>query len=379
MSSPSPSAPDSNPSPESGQGGPLPPLPFRFSNLGGGSTIILERGRRGWPWRWAVWGLLLVSLLLNVSLLTASLGPIPDAVREQYVAGPIGPGKAKLAIIEITGSIDDSKADGISRQITQASLDSSVKGVLLRIDSPGGTVSASDRLWRDVQTRLVGRKPVVVSMGSRAASGGYYIACAGDALFAEPATITGSIGVILEIPQISGLLDKIGVEFATLTTGKFKDSGSIYRPITNEERQRFLKSIDQSYQRFLRVVAQGRKMELSQLKPLADGSIFSGEEALENGLVDFLGYQDDALRHLLKLTRLEEAQVVRYVPPNSLATLLELLELGSRLPSPHPDPDESLSLWAPASQRDQGRSMPIPLSRAQVDDWLAPRLLMLSR
>ena len=376
MASSNPSSPDSNPSPGSGQGGPPPPpLPFRPSNPAGGSTIIVERRGRGWPWRWVVWGLLMISVLLNLSLLTTSLGPIPNAVREQYVAGPIGPGKAKLAIIEIAGSIDDAKAEGINKRIVQASLDASVKGVLLRIDSPGGTVTASDRLWRDVQTRLTGRKPVVVSMGSRAASGGYYIACAGDALFAEPSTITGSIGVILEIPQIAGLLDKVGVDFATLATGKFKDAGSIYRPITDEERQRFLKSIDQSYQRFLRVVAQGRKMELSQLKPLADGSVFNGEEALENGLVDFLGYQDDALRHLLKLARLEEAQVIRYANPGDFTDLLGLLELGSRLT--HPDANEPL---APGTFRTgQGRSIPALPSRAQLDDWLAPRMLMLSR
>lgn len=307
-------------------------------------TIILDRrDRRGWLARLFGPLLLLFILLMIFKGPLGSEGSIPKRLQEEYVAG--GVTGAKIAVVELNGLILGDEIDYAIRQIRQARDDTSIRAVVIRIDSPGGTVSGSDRIWREVQLLKDRDKPVVVSMGGLAASGGYYVASAADYIFAEPTTMTGSIGVILEIPVIGELLDKIGVEFQTIKTGDWKDSPSLFHPLSDEERKRWGDVLDDAYQRFLRVIAQGRDLSLDHLKPVADGRVLTAEEAKKSELINEIGYQDDAILHAQRLSGLSSVHVIRFVKPKSV--IETLLGTQSRAPSVSIDPDFLLKLQAP--------------------------------
>ncbi len=277
-------------------------------------TIVIERRERP-SLRKRLFQLalfLLVMMFLFGSLMSREAG-FPTKLAERYVAGEItGP---KVAIVEVEGAIDDDKAEQVTREIRQARTDVLVKAVILRVDSPGGTVTGSDRIWREVQILKKTGKPVVASFGGIAASGGYYVASPADHIVTEPTTMTGSIGVKFEMPQIEELLGKVGVKFETITTGAWKDSGSMYRKMTPEERERWRQMIDHSFQRFLRIVAQGRSLSLDATKALANGKVYTADEALDLKLVDQLGYLDDAILAAQRLAKLESARVIRYARP----------------------------------------------------------------
>lgn len=295
--------------------------PDRPSQQPPAQTIVIDRRDRG-SWLGRLIGpilMFILFLLLFRGVVGTETG-LPHPLDEEYVAGEItGP---KIAVVEITGLIMDGQVDYALKQLRQARDDTSVRAVILRIDSPGGTVSGSDRIWREIQLLRSRDKPVVASMGGMAASGGYYAAAAADHIFAEPTTLTGSIGVILEVPEISGLLDKVGVDVQTVKTGKWKDSPSLFRPLSDEERQRWDSLIDGAYQRFVRVVAQGRKTPVSDILPLAQGQVYTAGEALKAKLVDEIGYRDDAIQYLMNKTNLESAHVIRYAEPQSVVETL---------------------------------------------------------
>lgn len=283
---------------------------------GNGQTIVLERRDRGGCLRKMLLPLLLLSVLINLTLMPGSSGLIPRQLEQKYVAGPIGLSLPRVAVVDVDGLIGDRMASHVLQQIRQAANDETVKAVVLRIDSPGGTVSASDQIWREIQTVLRPKqKPIIASMGSLSASGGYYIAAAADQIVAEPTTLTGSIGVIMEFPQLAKLMEKVGVDFATITSGEWKDTGSMYRPMTPKERQRWNDLVDQTYQRFIRIVAQGRKLPLSEVKEVADGKVLTAQEALTAKLVDKIGYLDDAILLAANQAGLARPQVIRYVRP----------------------------------------------------------------
>ena len=171
---------------------------------------------------------------------------------------------------------------------------SSVKALLLRINSPGGGVAPSQEIYEAVRSFRESGKPVVASLGAVAASGGYYIACAADTIMANPGTVTGSIGVIFEFPYIADLLKKIGVDMEVIKSGKFKDAGSPSRKITAEERALFQGVINDTWDQFVGAVADGRGMDEKDVRAIADGRIFTGRQALDAGLVDTLGTFEDA-------------------------------------------------------------------------------------
>lgn len=287
-----------------------------------GQTIVIERREKVSLWRrllpllfWTV-----VFFVVIGSLLSRDTG-LPTRLSERYVAGEFT--DPKLAIVEVSGLIDEDTAEHAIKQIHQARDDSKVRAVVLRVDSPGGTVSASDRIWREVESlKRDGRKPVVVSMGGMAASGGYYVSAPADYIFAEPTTLTGSIGVILEIPQLNGLLQKVGIEFETIATGEWKDMGSMYRPMTSREKERWREVIDDNFQRFMNVVAQGRSLRLDEVKPVANGKVYTAREALKHKLINEIGYLDDAILHAQRLAKIESAHVVRYAKSLSLTEAL---------------------------------------------------------
>lgn len=176
--------------------------------------------------------------------------------------------------------------------------DKSVAGVILRIDSPGGAVAPSQEIYREVLRYREDHKPLIVSMGNVAASGGYYIASPAQRIFANPGTITGSIGVIFQFPKVYKLLDKVGVDFETLTAGRYKDVGSPHREMSPRERELLQALLDDTHEQFIQDIAQTRELGLDSIRALADGRIFTGRQAMERGLVDSLGGYVDALAYL---------------------------------------------------------------------------------
>src|SRR4030066_1028062 len=214
----------------------------------------------------------------------------------QYVSGS-GPRKFafgdKIAVVEIRGLITQSQ--GIIEDLHQYEADEGVKAIILRIDSPGGGVGPSQEIYREV-IKIKGKKKVVTSMGSVAASGGYYIASASDRIVANPGSVTGSIGVILELANVSGLVKKVGVESVVIKSGKFKDVGSLFRTMMPEERDLLQGVIDDTYDQFVEAVSVGRGISKEDLIPIADGRVFTGRQAKKLGLVDELGSMQDAIK-----------------------------------------------------------------------------------
>jgi protease-4 len=199
----------------------------------------------------------------------------------------------KIALVEINGVIEES--NDVVRQIKKYQDDNSIKALVLRIESPGGGVAASQEIYEQLLRFRDKDKAIVVSMGSIAASGGYYVACAADTILANPGTVTGSIGVILSYLVYKNLMDKVGLEMQVIKSGELKDVGNPARQLTPKERAMLQSVIDDTYDQFVGVVAERRSMDIDDVKKLADGSIFTGNQALDNGLVDKLGTLDDAI------------------------------------------------------------------------------------
>jgi protease-4 len=263
----------------------------------------------------------------------------------------------KIAVVDVEGTIAALVDPGFSREgdilskvygrLDRAAADPLVKAVILRLDTPGGEVTASDILYHEIlKFKERTAKPVVGLMMSVTASGGYYIAQACDAVLAHPSTITGSIGVISIFPSVERLFDKVGVQMTIVKSGGMKDAGSPFRSMTDEERKSFQVIIDEYYEQFLEIVAVGRRGAVSQeaLRPLADGRIFTAKQALEAKLIDGIGYFDTALEKARSLAGIRAAKVVAYsFFPKSKTNLyaagasplpsLELKTLDSWIPS----------------------------------------------
>lgn len=227
----------------------------------------------------------------------------------------------KVAVLPVTGLIADSEAT--IDQLKKFAKDDSVKAIVLRINSPGGGVGPSQEIYEEVR-KLKGKKPVVSSMGAVAASGGYYIACASQKIYANPGTITGSIGVIMQFVNVKDLIEKIGIKGVVVKSGALKDAGSPIREMSPEERQYLQAVIDNVHGQFVQAVADGRKLDIEAVRKLADGRIFSGEQAKALGLVDALGDQEDAVADVARMAKIEgEPRVV--LPPKKKISILELL------------------------------------------------------
>lgn len=220
--------------------------------------------------------------------------------------------RESVAVLDIEGPIFNISEP--MKQLKSYMGNSSVKALVVRVNSPGGSVAASQEMFEELKKAKEKGKKVVVSMGSVAASGGYYIACAADEIYANPGSVTGSIGVISEFPNIEGLMDKIGVRFETLKTGKFKDTGSPFRPMTDEEEELVQEMLMDVYEQFVEAVAESRKMPIDEVKKYADGRIFSGRQAIEYGFVDALGTQSDAIQRAADLAGIKgKPRVIRRV------------------------------------------------------------------
>jgi protease-4 len=234
--------------------------------------------------------------------------------------------KEKILIIDISGIIGmtvkpsmlNRESDIVSRvyyRLQKAAEDKRIKGIILRLDTPGGEVTASDILFNEVRNfRERTGLPVVSLMMGVAASGGYYIAAASDYIIAHPSTITGSIGVISLFPNLEELFAKIGIEVNVIKSGKMKDSGSAFRDMTTDDKAVFQAVVDELYQKFLNAVIRGRggALSLEELRPIADGRIYTAQQALKLKLIDEIGYFDRALAKVKSLAHISDAQVITF-------------------------------------------------------------------
>ncbi len=241
----------------------------------------------------------------------------------------------RIAVVPVEGVIDDEMAKTVNRHLKQYGDDSRVKAIILRVDSPGGGVSASQEIYREVKrVKEEKKKKVVISMGSVAASGGYYIAAPADKIFANPGTITGSIGVIAEWLNYKELAEWAKLKPVTFKSGEFKDTGSPTRELTEAEKKYFQAMIDELYGQFVGAVTEGRQgkgeagVELNKerVTQLADGRVYTGETAKKNGLVDEIGNYEDAVKATAKLVNIKgDPQIITPPKPKEGITLLDLL------------------------------------------------------
>jgi protease-4 len=241
------------------------------------------------PWLWGMLGTALMCALffLVILLITVLL------TREEGIAD----GGAKIGVVAIEGVISSELTERAVRQLTKYGDDTTIKAIVLRIDSPGGGVAASQEIYEEVRRVRSNGKLVVASMGSVAASGGYYVACVAERIFANAGSVTGSIGVIVQLANVSELLHRVGIESSVITSGPFKDSGNPTRALRPEERQVFQALVDDVYQQFIEAVAQGRNLPLEEVRHAADGRIYTGRQAKDLHLVDELGSLQDAIAY----------------------------------------------------------------------------------
>ncbi len=235
-----------------------------------------------------------------------------------------GEGEDKVLLIDISGMLTTGKSSGIleepslpariKEELTKAEEDEHVKAIVLRINTPGGSVTASDLVYHELKVFKRKRPvPVIAAIMDLGTSGGYYIAMAADHILAHPSTITGSIGVIMVTMNAEGLLEKVGVQPAAIVSGPKKSMGSPFRPMNDEERAIFQETIDHLFEQFLSVVKEGRPgLSMEQIRTVADGRIFTADIAKAKGLVDSIGYLDEAVDLAKKKAKLEEARVVTY-------------------------------------------------------------------
>ncbi|MBN2247869.1 MAG: signal peptide peptidase SppA [Coriobacteriia bacterium] len=290
--------------------------------------------------KWAI-GLGVAFLLLilgSCALMVAMLGG-SDLAPLSY-----GDSIALIRIDDVISGTTGTTPEYLLDQIDQALDDDSVKAILLRVDSPGGTVAASQEIMLAVR-KAAEEKPIVTSVGDVCASGAYMVAAQTDEIVAAPGSTVGSIGVIMELVNAEGLLDKVGLKFTTLTQGEYKDAGSLYRSPTATETAMLNEQMNVVYEQFVADVAQGRGMGVEEVRELATGWAWLGSEALELGLVDTLGNYDDAVDRAAELGGIEgEPSIVTYEPADPFADLyLDLLGLVS----PRDDIDvEALRRWS---------------------------------
>jgi protease-4 len=243
------------------------------------------------------------------------------------------PGGAKVAVVEVEGVIGlvaerSLDSESIVRTLGEYRDDPAVRAVVLRINSPGGVVAPTQEIFTAVRRLREAKKPVVASLGSVAASGGYYVAVAADRIYASPGTLTGSIGVVMQLANLEGLLRKVGVEYVVVKAGAYKDVGNLARAMTPEERRILQNLLDDVYDQFILAVADGRGLEPKDVHAFAEGRIYSGRQAHRLKMVDDLGGLEDAIEAAAKMAGLPPKPKVVY--PRRRFSLRDLLrnELG---------------------------------------------------
>jgi len=246
-------------------------------------------------------------------------------IASKIIGSEVATSKEGVGLIEVKGMILESKET--IRQLKYFLKQDAVKAVVLRVDSPGGVVAPSQEIYAEVK-KFAAKKKIIVSMGSLAASGGYYISAPATTIYANPGTITASIGVILKLSNIESLMDKIGIKSHTLKTGKYKDSGSPLREFRAEDRAMLQAVIDNTHEQFIKAVAEGRKLPIEDVRKIADGRILSGEQAMKHKLVDRLGTLQDAIEEAGRVAGISGDPEL-LLPPKKKIDYLELLVEGA--------------------------------------------------
>jgi len=315
-----------------------------------------------------VFRLLLVALFLaGCSVISIDFTPRIQPLREQTVEGT---GAGKVLLMDLSGVISEEPLISLGAQAPRVSIlarvreelkkaedDDRIQALVVRINSPGGTATASDILYRELSAFKARKKiPVVAAIMDVGASGGYYVALAADTIVAHPTTVTGSIGVVMLTLNAEGLLQKVGVAPLAIKSGAKKDMGSPFRGLSDEERQIFQGVIDDLYGRFVSLIAKERRMPEDKVRAFADGRIYTARQAKELGLVDRVGYLEEAVEAAKQAARLSEARVVMYHRPREYRSNIysgtpvpepiqpSLLQLSSLLIGPGP---RFLYLWWP--------------------------------
>lgn len=230
-----------------------------------------------------------------------------------------------IGVVEVNGPITDSRL--FVEQIQEFEDNANIKGIVVRVDSPGGAVAPSQEMYQAV-LRARDKKQVIISMGNLAASGGYYIACAGEKIFANPGTVTGSIGVITQLTNFNQLAELAKVDVITIKSGKHKDMGNPFREFKEDDREVFQGMVLDIYEQFIKDVSRARKIELEEIRKIADGRVYTGRQAQELGLVDELGGLQDAAAWLAKEVGIQGRPSLIY-PPAQEDELLQKLFQGS--------------------------------------------------
>jgi protease IV len=285
-----------------------------------------------------------IAPLAGCSVISLDLSPRVRPLEEETVEGH---GDAKILLMDISGLLSDEGATPtlslgtppprvpllvrVREELQKAEKDHKVRALIVRINSPGGTVTASDIVYRELQQfRRTTGMPIVAVMMDLAASGGYYIALAADTILAHPTTVTGSIGTIMVSLNAEGLMQKIGVAPQTIKSGERKDMGSPFRTLTAEERAIFQSVIDDLHRQFVAKVVERRRLSAETARGLADGRIYTADQALGHGLVDRIGYMSDALEVARRAAGLEQARVIVYRRPRQYrATYYAQAESGA--------------------------------------------------
>lgn len=302
-------------------------------------TVVVQTASGGWK----SWSLRFALIALGLSVF-ANIGMYAqfrdyfsktDAPLEKFHSGDRF-ARQKIVVLEMSGTIMPPYTERLLKQIKAAEEADNVQGVLLAVDSPGGFVADSHQIYHALK-KLSAKKPVYVQMKRLAASGGYYISMGAGTegkIFAEPTTWTGSIGVIIPRYQVQGLAEKLGIESDPLKTGEFKDALSPFHPLSEGERKVWENILDQSFRQFVQVIDENREnLDETKIRALATGQVYTAQDAVDNGLVDEIGFEEDAIDALKKKLELDKVRVVTYAHP---ATLMELLTGSAQAQTPNP-------------------------------------------
>jgi protease-4 len=274
---------------------------------------------------WIIGGALIASLtVLLLILVLVFIGILlTDEGEFAYGTGE------RIALVEVRGAIIDAR--DIVEQIARYREDDSIRAIVLRVDSPGGVVAPTQEIFEELRKTREAGKTIVASMGSVAASGGYYIACVADSIVANPGTLTGSIGVIFEMPNAEGLLRKLGVDWAVVKSGDHKDIGSPARRMTPEERRIIQSVVDDVYNQFIDVVSRYRPLSRDEVVELADGRVFTGNQAKSLRLVDRIGTYEDAIALAARMVGITgKPRIIREREKTFLEVLINNMESTAR-------------------------------------------------
>ena len=262
---------------------------------------------------WLVYGLAFIGGLVVFFLFISFLLSVVVVLKERNF------GKPQIGVLKIKGVIVD--AEEYLMSLRKLARNRNVKAIVVRINSPGGSVGAAQEIYEELK-KIRKIKPVIVSMGSVAASGGYYVALGGKEIFALPGTITGSIGVILQIPNFEELMKKLVVKAEVIKSGKFNDTGAFYRNLSSEEKAYLESKVENIHSQFIKAISEARSLPIEKVESIADGRVFTGEEALKLGLIDRLGNFWDAVAEAKRQAHLKSAKVVFFPKEKSLVDKL---------------------------------------------------------